>query len=114
VFTAVDWSALGHLLVVSPVKNILDNRQAMAVLEEAVSKLQSLGIASVMCPCSFEPHGKTVSLHIGETEAAAAAAHVAQTCGAIVSRSEPEEFAHEFAAYQAENAIFTAQINSRR
>lgn len=86
----------------------------MAVLEEAVSKLQSLGVAVVMCPCSFEPHGMTVSLHAGEAEAAAAAAHVAQTCGAIVSKSEPEEFAREFAAHQAENAIFTAQINSRR
>jgi len=67
-------------------RNILENRAAMAILREAKSNLEKLGVACVLSPMDL-PQGMTISLHIGNTELAAIAANVASTQGGVNAHS---------------------------
>ena len=78
-----------------PDMNIVNNEAAMEVLRNAAAKLNALGIKCLISPCDLSPYGMTVSLHVAETDAAMAAAHVAQSHGGAVCHTEPQLFASE-------------------
>lgn len=60
--------------------NILDNKEAIAILAHAAQQLQALGVHCLLSPMSL-PHGMTISLHVGDSVEAALSAEVAATCG---------------------------------
>ncbi|TXT28292.1 MAG: hypothetical protein FD131_3245 [Rhodocyclaceae bacterium] len=79
-------------------QNILENRAAMAILREAKSSLEQLGVACILSPMDL-PQGMTISLHIGSTELAAIAANVASTQGGVNAHTVDgaDQFAREVA-----------------
>lgn len=62
------------------VPNILNNAQAMAILQNAVSELLAIGVPCMLAPMSL-PQGMTVSLHAGSGIESAVAANIAAETG---------------------------------
>lgn len=92
--------------------SILDNKAAMAIIEEAAEKLQTMGLACWVAPSHLSDFGLSVSLLVGETELAAAAAFVALREGSagphLYDEKEREHFAHEVSAFISDAAEFKA------
>lgn len=92
--------------------NILQNQKAMGIIDEAAEKLRSIGLVCWVSPTDMCEFGMAVSLHVGETELAASAAHVAQGEGAVAphlaDEKARERFAHQVADFIANTAVFKA------
>lgn len=63
--------------------NILHNKQAMAFIQETAEKLRAMGLIGLVTTNDLGKFGMSVSLHIGETIFAVAAARVAQAEGSV-------------------------------
>ncbi|NHR07417.1 hypothetical protein HA052_19690 [Chromobacterium haemolyticum] len=92
--------------------NILQNQQAIKILDDAAEKLRSIGLACWVSPTDMREFGMAVSLHVGETELTVSAAHVAQGEGAVAphlaNEKARERFAHQVADFMADAAVFKA------
>jgi hypothetical protein len=60
--------------------NILDNAEAMAILQNAVSALRAIGVPCMLAPMSL-PQGMSISLHVGGGVESAVAAYIAAEAG---------------------------------
>lgn len=91
--------------------SILHNPQAIEIIREAADKLRAIGLVCWMTPTDMQRFGGAVSLHVGETELAAAAAAVAMSegsNGAHEAGKPGEQFANLVADFIATEAVLKA------
>ena len=94
--------------------NIMANEAAINILKDARNALESLGVHCFLAPMSL-PQGMTISLHVGGTVLAAAAANVASTYGgsAAHEKGTGEEFSQEVASALADDVLIKAAYKPR-
>jgi len=85
--------------------------KANEILESAKKQLEALGMICILSPTTL-PQGRSVSLHVGETELAAIGAHVASSHGGAIAHTKDGK--HQFEFDVAEMAADFAILRANR
>ncbi|NHQ86786.1 hypothetical protein HA050_11720 [Iodobacter sp. HSC-16F04] len=86
--------------------SMMNNLQAMGIINDAAEKLRVMGLTCWMSPNDLGNFGMSVSLHVGETELATAAAHVAQRDGSTAPHLADDKVREQFAVNVADAELF--------
>ncbi|MDG9969830.1 hypothetical protein N7638_17450 [Achromobacter mucicolens] len=93
-------------------KDLTKNAAVLAVLQEAMAKLESMGLKCMALPNDLPGYGASVSLHAGEDDMALTAAYVANQRGSEFAHLADEEARKGFAREVAELVVARSHFDA--